>query len=117
MCPYQYLNTLFLEIHSSLWQHIKSFLTCRCKHLSAAAAPLWILYLPVRFVSFDVILIKCLSRFALGDARRSLPETAALVEDIVHTQLINMVTDLKLKFGTAGSHLVSQLFQTGTTLL
>ncbi|KAJ7991064.1 hypothetical protein DPEC_G00293360 [Dallia pectoralis] len=29
--------------------------------------------------------------FALGDARRPLPETAALVEDIVHTQLINLL--------------------------
>ncbi|KAG8000340.1 Transcription initiation protein SPT3-like protein, partial [Nibea albiflora] len=29
-------------------------------------------------------------RFALGDARRPLHETAALVEDIVHTQLITM---------------------------
>ncbi|KAI7808261.1 putative partitioning defective 3-like protein B, partial [Triplophysa rosa] len=29
-------------------------------------------------------------RFALGDARRPLHETAALVEDIVHTQLINL---------------------------
>ncbi|CAB1335312.1 unnamed protein product [Coregonus sp. 'balchen'] len=28
--------------------------------------------------------------FALGDARRPLHETAALVEDIVHTQLINL---------------------------
>ena len=37
----------------------------------------------------------CLSlRFALGDARRPLQETAALVEDIVHTQLITMVTVL-----------------------
>lgn len=33
-------------------------------------------------------------RFALGDARRPLQETAALVEDIVHTQLITMVTVL-----------------------
>uniref|UniRef100_A0A673L4K2 SPT3 homolog, SAGA and STAGA complex component n=1 Tax=Sinocyclocheilus rhinocerous TaxID=307959 RepID=A0A673L4K2_9TELE len=30
-------------------------------------------------------------RFALGDARRPLHETAALVEDIVHTQLINLL--------------------------
>ncbi|GAA6109320.1 transcription initiation protein SPT3 homolog isoform X1 [Tachysurus ichikawai] len=30
------------------------------------------------------------SMFALGDSRRPLHETAALVEDIVHTQLINM---------------------------
>lgn len=29
--------------------------------------------------------------FALGDARRPLHETAALVEDIVHTQLINLL--------------------------
>ncbi|XP_058254983.1 transcription initiation protein SPT3 homolog isoform X2 [Hemibagrus wyckioides] len=29
--------------------------------------------------------------FALGDSRRPLHETAALVEDIVHTQLINML--------------------------
>lgn len=29
--------------------------------------------------------------FALGDARRPLPETAALVEDIVHSQLITML--------------------------
>uniref|UniRef100_A0AAY5KP85 SPT3 homolog, SAGA and STAGA complex component n=1 Tax=Esox lucius TaxID=8010 RepID=A0AAY5KP85_ESOLU len=29
--------------------------------------------------------------FALGDVRRPLPETAALVEDIVHTQLINLL--------------------------
>ncbi|KAL0969000.1 hypothetical protein UPYG_G00221420 [Umbra pygmaea] len=29
--------------------------------------------------------------FALGDARRPLPESAALVEDIVHTQLINLL--------------------------
>lgn len=31
-------------------------------------------------------------RFALGDSRRPLHETAALVEDIVHTQLINLVS-------------------------
>ncbi|XP_064412400.1 transcription initiation protein SPT3 homolog isoform X2 [Latimeria chalumnae] len=30
-------------------------------------------------------------RFALGDARRPLHETAVLVEDIVHTQLINLL--------------------------
>ncbi|XP_072355177.1 transcription initiation protein SPT3 homolog isoform X1 [Scyliorhinus torazame] len=29
--------------------------------------------------------------FAFGDARRSLPETAVLVEDIVHSQLINVL--------------------------
>ncbi|XP_061693232.1 transcription initiation protein SPT3 homolog isoform X2 [Syngnathoides biaculeatus] len=29
--------------------------------------------------------------FALGDAQRPLPETAALVEDVVHTQLITML--------------------------
>ncbi|KAK1792948.1 hypothetical protein P4O66_001670 [Electrophorus voltai] len=31
------------------------------------------------------------SRYALGDSRRPLHETAALVEDIVHTQLINLL--------------------------
>lgn len=30
-------------------------------------------------------------RFSLGDARRPLHETAVLVEDVVHTQLINLV--------------------------
>ena len=35
--------------------------------------------------------VSVLCRFALGDARRPLHETAALVEDIVHTQLINLV--------------------------
>uniref|UniRef100_A0A672NTY9 SPT3 homolog, SAGA and STAGA complex component n=1 Tax=Sinocyclocheilus grahami TaxID=75366 RepID=A0A672NTY9_SINGR len=30
-------------------------------------------------------------QFALGDARRPLHETAALVEDIVHTQLVNLL--------------------------
>ncbi|TMS04167.1 Transcription initiation protein SPT3-like protein, partial [Larimichthys crocea] len=35
--------------------------------------------------------------FALGDARRPLHETAALVEDIVHTQLITMFRDYKSK--------------------
>ena len=34
-----------------------------------------------------------LCRFALGDARRPLHDTAALVEDIVHTQLVTMVTN------------------------
>ncbi|XP_068136261.1 transcription initiation protein SPT3 homolog isoform X3 [Hyperolius riggenbachi] len=33
----------------------------------------------------------CVSRFSLGDARRPLHETAVLVEDIVHTQLINLL--------------------------
>lgn len=47
----------------------------------------------------SLLLLMCFSwtalliphRFALGDSRRPLHETAALVEDIVHTQLINMV--------------------------
>lgn len=30
-------------------------------------------------------------RYSLGDARRPLHETAVLVEDVVHTQLINLV--------------------------
>lgn len=42
----------------------------------------------------SLFFMKCvclICRFALGDARRPLHETAALVEDIVHTQLINLV--------------------------
>uniref|UniRef100_A0A3B4FT30 SPT3 homolog, SAGA and STAGA complex component n=1 Tax=Pundamilia nyererei TaxID=303518 RepID=A0A3B4FT30_9CICH len=38
--------------------------------------------------------------FALGDARRPLQETAALVEDIVHTQLITMRRNLTLSYCT-----------------
>lgn len=40
----------------------------------------------------DIYCVHVLFRFALGDARRPLYETAALVEDIVHAQLIAMVT-------------------------
>ncbi|XP_064332619.1 transcription initiation protein SPT3 homolog isoform X3 [Camelus dromedarius] len=39
----------------------------------------------------NVILILDLYRFSLGDARRPLHETAVLVEDVVHTQLINLL--------------------------
>ncbi|XP_078069049.1 transcription initiation protein SPT3 homolog isoform X7 [Mustelus asterias] len=35
-------------------------------------------------------MITLMNRYAFGDARRTLPETAVLVEDIVHSQLINM---------------------------
>lgn len=49
------------------------------------------------FLSFTVFNIGMLNfffffdRFSLGDARRPLHETALLVEDVVHTQLINLV--------------------------
>ncbi|XP_078069046.1 transcription initiation protein SPT3 homolog isoform X4 [Mustelus asterias] len=36
-------------------------------------------------------MITLMNRYAFGDARRTLPETAVLVEDIVHSQLINML--------------------------
>uniref|UniRef100_A0A8C2K932 SPT3 homolog, SAGA and STAGA complex component n=1 Tax=Cyprinus carpio TaxID=7962 RepID=A0A8C2K932_CYPCA len=41
--------------------------------------------------SVNTLLVYLSLRFALGDARRPLHETAALVEDIVHTQLINLL--------------------------
>lgn len=45
--------------------------------------------------SVNTLLVYLSRRFALGDARRPLHETAALVEDIVHTQLINLVSQRK----------------------
>ncbi|MED6290900.1 hypothetical protein CHARACLAT_018145 [Characodon lateralis] len=46
-------------------------------------------------------------RFALGDARRPLYETAALVEDIVHTQLINMLHQACEGAALRGSRVIS----------
>lgn len=48
----------------------------------------------IHVLHLHVCLCLCI-RFALGDARRPLLETAALVEDIVHTQLITMVTEIQ----------------------
>uniref|UniRef100_A0A3B3TK28 SPT3 homolog, SAGA and STAGA complex component n=1 Tax=Poecilia latipinna TaxID=48699 RepID=A0A3B3TK28_9TELE len=45
--------------------------------------------------------------FALGDARRPLYETAALVEDIVHTQLINMLHQACEGAALRGSRVIS----------
>ncbi|XP_015253096.1 PREDICTED: transcription initiation protein SPT3 homolog [Cyprinodon variegatus] len=45
--------------------------------------------------------------FALGDARRPLFETAALVEDIVHTQLINMLHQACEGAALRGSRVIS----------
>ncbi|XP_029925727.1 transcription initiation protein SPT3 homolog [Myripristis murdjan] len=45
--------------------------------------------------------------FALGDARRPLHETAALVEDIVHTQLINMLQQACEGAALRGSRVIS----------
>ncbi|XP_011601370.1 transcription initiation protein SPT3 homolog isoform X1 [Takifugu rubripes] len=45
--------------------------------------------------------------FALGDARRPLHETAALVEDIVHTQLITMLHQACEGAALRGSRLIS----------
>uniref|UniRef100_A0A672HZN4 SPT3 homolog, SAGA and STAGA complex component n=1 Tax=Salarias fasciatus TaxID=181472 RepID=A0A672HZN4_SALFA len=47
------------------------------------------------------------SRFALGDARRPLHETAALVEDIVHTQLITMLHQACEGASLRGSRVIS----------
>lgn len=48
----------------------------------------------LNFTLMNILRLGCV-RFALGDARRPLHETAALVEDIVHTQLITMVTEIQ----------------------
>uniref|UniRef100_UPI003AAA80F0 transcription initiation protein SPT3 homolog n=1 Tax=Centroberyx gerrardi TaxID=166262 RepID=UPI003AAA80F0 len=45
--------------------------------------------------------------FALGDARRPLHETAALVEDIVHTQLITMLQQACEGAALRGSRVIS----------
>ncbi|XP_017283627.1 transcription initiation protein SPT3 homolog isoform X1 [Kryptolebias marmoratus] len=45
--------------------------------------------------------------FALGDARRPLQETAALVEDVVHTQLINMLHQACEGAALRGSRVIS----------
>uniref|UniRef100_A0A671SPL9 SPT3 homolog, SAGA and STAGA complex component n=1 Tax=Sinocyclocheilus anshuiensis TaxID=1608454 RepID=A0A671SPL9_9TELE len=45
--------------------------------------------------SVNTLLVYLSLRLALGDARRPLHETAALVEDVVHTQLINLVSQRK----------------------
>uniref|UniRef100_A0A1A8RT05 Suppressor of Ty 3 homolog n=1 Tax=Nothobranchius rachovii TaxID=451742 RepID=A0A1A8RT05_9TELE len=45
--------------------------------------------------------------FALGDSRRALYETAALVEDIVHTQLINMLHQACEGAALRGSRVIS----------
>uniref|UniRef100_A0A3Q2T997 SPT3 homolog, SAGA and STAGA complex component n=2 Tax=Fundulus heteroclitus TaxID=8078 RepID=A0A3Q2T997_FUNHE len=45
--------------------------------------------------------------FALGDARRPLYETAALVEDVVHTQLINMLHQACEGAALRGSRVIS----------
>ncbi|KAM9847401.1 transcription initiation protein SPT3 homolog isoform 1-T4 [Aulostomus maculatus] len=45
--------------------------------------------------------------FALGDARRPLHETAALVEDIVHTQLITMLHQASEGATLRGSRVIS----------
>ncbi|KAM9726208.1 transcription initiation protein SPT3 homolog isoform 1-T3 [Menidia menidia] len=45
--------------------------------------------------------------FALGDARRPLQETAALVEDIVHTQLITMLHQACEGAALRGSRVIS----------
>ncbi|KAM4729653.1 transcription initiation protein SPT3 homolog isoform 1-T1 [Anableps anableps] len=45
--------------------------------------------------------------FALGDTRRPLYETAALVEDIVHTQLINMLHQACEGAALRGSRVIS----------
>ncbi|XP_069574948.1 transcription initiation protein SPT3 homolog [Brachyistius frenatus] len=45
--------------------------------------------------------------FALGDARRPLHETAALVEDIVHTQLITMLHQASDGAAFRGSRVIS----------
>ncbi|CAK6980214.1 transcription initiation protein SPT3 homolog [Scomber scombrus] len=45
--------------------------------------------------------------FALGDARRPLQETAALVEDIVHTQLITMLHQACEGASLRGSRVIS----------
>uniref|UniRef100_A0A1A7X7Z3 Suppressor of Ty 3 homolog n=1 Tax=Iconisemion striatum TaxID=60296 RepID=A0A1A7X7Z3_9TELE len=45
--------------------------------------------------------------FALGDTRRALYETAALVEDIVHTQLINMLHQACEGAALRGSRVIS----------
>ncbi|KAM8858445.1 transcription initiation protein SPT3 homolog isoform 2-T2 [Spinachia spinachia] len=45
--------------------------------------------------------------FALGDARRPPPETAALVEDIVHTQLITMLHQACEGASLRGSRVIS----------
>lgn len=50
--------------------------------------------------NFSEMFLTC--RFALGDARRPLHETAALVEDIVHTQLINLVSVNISRLGYCG---------------
>lgn len=45
--------------------------------------------------------------FALGDARRPLHETAALVEDIVHTQLVTMLHQASEGAALRGSRVIS----------
>ncbi|XP_056904150.1 transcription initiation protein SPT3 homolog isoform X2 [Takifugu flavidus] len=49
----------------------------------------------------------CKFGFALGDARRPLHETAALVEDIVHTQLITMLHQACEGAALRGSRVIS----------
>ncbi|XP_026311249.1 transcription initiation protein SPT3 homolog [Piliocolobus tephrosceles] len=41
--------------------------------------------------------------YSLGDARRPLHETAVLVEDVVHTQLINLNEQKNFSSGCLGS--------------
>jgi hypothetical protein len=43
-------------------------------------------------------------RFSLGDARRPLHETAVLVEDVVHTQLVNLVRAYIILLGFFSPH-------------
>lgn len=83
------------------WQHSCTLLLC-CftRHISAtdeqqpesrAPVALYLAQLINQWIHGVCLRVCVHVRFAMGDARRPLHETAALVEDIVHTQLITMV--------------------------
>ncbi|KAI4794695.1 hypothetical protein KUCAC02_031898 [Chaenocephalus aceratus] len=60
-----------------------------------------------RFVVIEAAAGSSSHEFALGDARRPLYETAALVEDIIHTQLITMLHQACEGAALRGSRVIS----------